>query len=210
MTPDLALGPFTVFSGRFLRNAAGTACGLDMPPAKAIRILDLAIRSNNATRTKIEIRSNIMQDTSQIREHMNVLGSDGRHIGTVDRIKGEKIILTKNDPMSHGKHHAIPAEWVSSVDQNEVRLNQTTEEAFTNWMDAEKSGDRTVTMSYPELGLVAATRGALGVGLGLLLSNALSRNKRKAIGLPLFIGGVLSSIPIGMHIFHKKPSETEH
>lgn len=151
-----------------------------------------------------------MQDTSQIREHMNVLGSDGNHIGTVDKIKGGKIVLTKNDPMSHGKHHMIPMDWVSSVGQNEIRLNQTTEQAFSNWMDAGGRGDGTVTMSYPELGLVAATRGALGIGLGLLLSNALSRNKRKAIGLPLFIGGVLSSIPIGMHIFHKKGSETEH
>ena len=151
-----------------------------------------------------------MQDTSQIKEHMNVLGSDGNHVGTVDRVKGARIILTKNDPMSHGRHHAIPMGWVSSVDQNEIRLNQTTDQAFTNWMNAGGPGDGSVTMSYPELGLVAATRGALGVGLGLLLSNALSRNKRKAIGLPLFIGGVLSSIPIGMHLFHKKPSETEH
>ena len=151
-----------------------------------------------------------MQDTSQIREHMNVLGSDGNHVGTVDKVKGEKIVLTKNDPMSHGKHHMIPMDWVSSVGQNEVRLNQTTEQAFNNWMDAGGRGDGDVTMSYPELGLVAATRGALGVGLGLLLSNAMSRNKRKAIGIPLFIGGVLSSIPIGMHLFHKKTSETEH
>ena len=151
-----------------------------------------------------------MQDTSQIREHMNVLGSDGNHVGTVDKVKGEKIVLTKNDPMSHGKHHMIPMDWVSSVVQNEIRLNQTTEQAFSNWMDAGGRGDGGVTMSYPELGLVAATRGALGVGLGLLLSNAMSRNKRKAIGIPLFIGGVLSSIPIGMHLFHKKTSETEH
>jgi len=151
-----------------------------------------------------------MQDTSQIREHMNVLGSDGNHVGTVDKVKGEKIVLTKNDPMAHGKHHMIPMNWVSSVGQNEIRLNQTTEQAFSNWADASGRGEGTVTMSYPELGLVAATRGALGIGLGLLLSNALSRNKRKAIGLPLFIGGVLSSIPIGMHIFHKKGSETEH
>ena len=35
-----------------------------------------------------------MQDTSQIREHMNVLGSDGNHVGTVDKVKGEKMVVT--------------------------------------------------------------------------------------------------------------------
>jgi len=141
---------------------------------------------------------------------MNVLGSDGNHVGTVDRIKGQKIILTKNDPMSHGKHHAIPMDWINSVQQDEIRLNQTTETATTNWLDAEGLGDRKISISFPELGLVAATRGALGVGIGLLLANTLSREKRKAIGLPLLIAGAVSTIPIAMHVFHKKGAETEH
>ncbi len=60
-----------------------------------------------------------------------------------------------------------------------------------------------ISMTVPELGLVAATRGAIGVGAGLLLSNAISRDKRKAIGLPLLVLGALSTIPIAMHVFHK-------
>ena len=66
-----------------------------------------------------------------------------------------------------------------------------------------------VSISYPELGLLAATRGMIGVGVGLLLSNAISRQKRKAIGLPLFIIGALSTIPIARHIFHKEPPQME-
>jgi hypothetical protein len=64
--------------------------------------------------------------------------------------------------------------------------------------------EKRLNISLRELAVVAATRGAIGVGIGLLLSNALSREKRKAIGLPLFILGALSSIPIAMHLFHKK------
>lgn len=34
-------------------------------------------------------------DTSRIKEHMKVVGSDGRHVGTVDCVKDEKVILAK-------------------------------------------------------------------------------------------------------------------
>jgi len=78
-------------------------------------------------------------DTSRIKEHMKVIGSDGQRVGTVDCVKDEKIILTKSDPASQGKHHSIPLDWVSSVEQDEVRLNQTTEQARANWFDAENA-----------------------------------------------------------------------
>ena len=71
-------------------------------------------------------------------------------------------------------------------------------------------------VSFPQLGLVAATRGAIGLGAGLLLANKLSRETRKTIGLPLFAAGVLSTIPIAIHLFHGKETkdeeenETEH
>ena len=64
-------------------------------------------------------------------------------------------------------------------------------------------------ISLPELVLVAATRGAIGIGVGLLISTAISRKKRKAIGLPLFVGGLLSTIPIAMNIFGQNKSENE-
>ena len=66
-----------------------------------------------------------------------------------------------------------------------------------------------VSISYPELGLFAATRGMIGAGIGLLLANRISRDKRKAIGLPLFIIGALSTIPIARHIFHKETPQVE-
>ena len=46
-----------------------------------------------------------MADASQIREHMEVLGSDGGHVGVVDHVQGRRIKLTKQDPASGGVHH---------------------------------------------------------------------------------------------------------
>jgi hypothetical protein len=69
--------------------------------------------------------------------------------------------------------------------------------------------EKRLDISLPELVLVAATRGAIGVGVGLLISNAMSRKKRKAIGLPLCVGGLLSTIPIAMRIFGKNKTENE-
>jgi hypothetical protein len=66
-----------------------------------------------------------------------------------------------------------------------------------------------MSISFPELGLLAATRGMIGVGLGLLFANKLSREKRKVVGLPLFIIGALSTIPIAVHLFRKEPKTEE-
>lgn len=66
-----------------------------------------------------------------------------------------------------------------------------------------------LSVSLPELGLFGATRGMIGAGIGLLLANRMSKGKRKAVGLPLFIVGALSTIPIAMHIFHKDKPELE-
>ena len=59
-------------------------------------------------------------------------------------------------------------------------------------------------VSLPEMGLVAVTRVAIGVGVGFLLSNKLSTKQRKVIGIPLLVAGALSTIPIAMHLFSKE------
>ena len=67
-----------------------------------------------------------MTDTARIREHMEVIGADGVHIGTVDRIEGDRIKLTKADSGqgSHeGHHHYIPASLVAEVEGDKVRLS---------------------------------------------------------------------------------------
>jgi hypothetical protein len=71
-------------------------------------------------------------DVEKIRAHMEVLGSDGLHVGTVDCLRGGHIVLTRSDPVAGGEHHGIPAGWVAKVD-NKVHLNLTAPEARTRW-----------------------------------------------------------------------------
>ncbi len=67
-------------------------------------------------------------NTDQIREHMEVIGSDGAHVGTVDHLDGEdRIKLTKNDS-ADGEHHFIPTAWVDHVDEH-VHLNRPADQA---------------------------------------------------------------------------------
>lgn len=60
------------------------------------------------------------------------------------------------------------------------------------------------TLTVPEIAIIAATRGALGFGAGLLLADRFRRAKRKALGWSLFVSGLASTIPIAMHVFRKK------
>ena len=67
-----------------------------------------------------------MADTSGIREHMEVIGADGVHIGTVDKVEGQRIKLTRKDSGegSHrGHHHFIPASLIAEVEGDKVRLS---------------------------------------------------------------------------------------
>src|SRR5689334_25394496 len=52
----------------------------------------------------------LMANIDNIMEHMEVLSSDGKHVGTVDHLEGEeKIKLTRSDVEAHaGHHHFIP------------------------------------------------------------------------------------------------------
>jgi hypothetical protein len=52
---------------------------------------------------------------------MEVLGPEGRHVGTVDKVEGDRIKLTKNDPAAGGEHHYVGLDQVASVD-TAVRL----------------------------------------------------------------------------------------
>jgi len=76
-----------------------------------------------------------MTMNAQIREHMPVIASCGKRIGTVDRVEGSSIKLTRSAPAAHGEHRYIPLSWVDSVDDN-VRLNRNGEEAERDWQEA--------------------------------------------------------------------------
>ena len=67
-----------------------------------------------------------MINASHIHEHMKIKGSDGQHVGTVDRVEGDRIKLTKKDSGegSHrGHHHFIDVSLVAEVEGDKVRLS---------------------------------------------------------------------------------------
>ena len=68
------------------------------------------------------------------------------------------------------------------------------------------TGPKSVTV--PEIALIAATRGMIGFGAGLLLANKFKRERRKILGWTLFLSGLASTIPIAMHLFGKKEANT--
>lgn len=75
-----------------------------------------------------------MADTSRITEHMEVIGADGVHVGTVDHVDGDRIKLTKKDSGegSHkGHHHYIPAGLIAGIDGGKVRLSANADVAVT-------------------------------------------------------------------------------
>jgi hypothetical protein len=71
--------------------------------------------------------------TSDIREKMKVMGSDKQPVGTVDKVEGDRIKLARNDPQSGGQHHYIPADWVDTVDGDQVLLRQKAQDARLQW-----------------------------------------------------------------------------
>jgi hypothetical protein len=80
------------------------------------------------------------QAIAQVREHMEVVGSDGEHVGTVDKLRGDRIILTKNDQDAGGVHHSIPSSWIKSVDATKVTLEKTADQAQEAWRAEREQG----------------------------------------------------------------------
>ena len=64
-------------------------------------------------------------------------------------------------------------------------------------------------LTIAEIILIAGTRVALGAGVGLLLSNRLSRDQRRAAGLALAVVGGLSTIPLAIGVIGKKDVSVE-
>ena len=85
-----------------------------------------------------EKRQGQRQSLGRVTKHMEVLGSDGEHIGTVDKVRGDRVILTKSDPNAGGIHHSFPCSWVDNV-EDKVTLNKTAEEAKRAWQDEDQN-----------------------------------------------------------------------
>jgi hypothetical protein len=75
----------------------------------------------------------------QIREHMEVVGKDDEHVGTVDRVAGDRLILAKSDPDSGGAHHSLSCSDIDRVEGDRVILDCSADEARNRWRDESRS-----------------------------------------------------------------------
>jgi hypothetical protein len=69
-----------------------------------------------------------MTNASQIKEHMEVKGSDGKHVGTVLGVENGRLKLA-----SGGIDHVIDIAMVDAIENDAVRLRKTAEEAVRTW-----------------------------------------------------------------------------
>lgn len=110
-----------------------------------------------------------MTRISGIKEHMEVIGADGVHVGTVDKVQGDRIKLTKKDSGSHGDHHHfISMGLVATVEGDQVRLSATGANAAL--MEEEEGGEaisdksrfdwKTITIGITAIAGVAAAAAA--------------------------------------------------
>jgi hypothetical protein len=73
-------------------------------------------------------------DISKIKPHMDIIGADGVHVGTVDGIEGNRIKLIKADSgqgQHKGHHHYLDAGLVADIEGNKVRLSANGDVAVT-------------------------------------------------------------------------------
>ncbi len=69
-----------------------------------------------------------MVNAAQIREQMQVKGSDGKHVGTVEGVEGDQVQLA-----SGGMIHTIDLDAIEEVKGDTVKLKQTAQEATKPW-----------------------------------------------------------------------------
>jgi len=121
-----------------------------------------------------------MTDLSQIREHMEVIGADGVHVGTVDKVEDSRIKLTLADSGSHpSHHHYLSAGLIADIEGDKVRLSANGANAALLEEEAggEAIADRPLWKNWATIGIGAAAVGvaaAVAAGVGLR-----SRKRRK-------------------------------
>ena len=74
-----------------------------------------------------------MVATLDSKEHMKIIGADGLPVGTVDKVVGERIKLTRDD--GHGgkmdHHHFLPVNLAADIEGDTLRLSPTAAVAMT-------------------------------------------------------------------------------
>ena len=69
-----------------------------------------------------------MPEANIIKGHMEVIGSDGGHVGMVDSVDGDRIKLTRTGS-EDGEHHYVQTAFVQDIRGNTVTLTKPAGEA---------------------------------------------------------------------------------
>jgi hypothetical protein len=91
--------------------------------------------------------------TSSIREHMEVIGADGVHVGTIDKVEGHRLKLTKADGgqgAPAGSHRYLSVGLVAAVEGNRVRLSTNSDNAFMLQTEQDQGSTKLVAEQAPE------------------------------------------------------------
>jgi hypothetical protein len=109
-----------------------------------------------------------MTDLKRIKEHMEVIGADGVHVGTVDKVEGKRIKLIKRDSGTHGNHHHyISGGLVAEIEGDKVRLSANGDVAVT--LEEEEGGEplgENSAFTWRKVGIGAAAVAGVAVVAG--------------------------------------------
>lgn len=117
-----------------------------------------------------------MADLSQIREHMEIIGADGVRVGTVDKVEGDRIKMTKQDSGSHSDHHHyISGGLVAAVEGDKIRLSANGDAAVL--LEEEKTGEGIFdsAVNWKKVGIGAAA----AAGVAAAAAGAVMYSRRK-------------------------------
>jgi hypothetical protein len=130
-----------------LTEQAAAYSGGAVEELTAQRIADQEAQLDLLTKQRDELtrsRPGVRKLESSVKQHMEVIGADGVHIGTVDRVENGRIKLTKADSGEghhRGHHHFIDLGLVADVEGQKVRLSANAAVAVS--LEQEKSGKAT-------------------------------------------------------------------
>ena len=72
-----------------------------------------------------------MPEVNVVREHMEIIGSDGVHVGTIDAVEEHRFKLTKTGS-EDGQHHYLSTAHVQNITGNTVTLTMTGADAIAS------------------------------------------------------------------------------
>jgi hypothetical protein len=127
-----------------LTEQAAAYSGAGVEELTAQRIADQEVQLDLLTKQRDQLLQRKPPAATSIKPHMEVIGADGVHVGTVDRVEGGRIKLARADSGEghhKGHHHFIDVGLVADIEGQKVRLSANAAVAVT--LEEERSGKAT-------------------------------------------------------------------